>query len=125
MSYDISFMSYDVSFKVKVENADLWIRVGNCYACITSNLSQMIEKSTGLPWIYEADNGLCTDVMPAIYKGLHELETNPDKYKQYESPDGWGTLSTCIKFFEIIIFAWEDFAESDGNIANYAHFWIY
>lgn len=117
-------MSYDISFKVRVENTDLWVEVGDCDANITWNLRQMIEKSTGLPWNNEADNGLCTDVIPAIYKGLHELESNPDKYKQYESPNGWGKLQDCIRFFVHITIAWETFSYDNFDISNYAHFWI-
>lgn len=117
-------MSYDISFKVKVEDSNLWVPVGDCDANITWNLREMIVQSTGLSWNNTEDNGLCIDVMPAIYKGLHELRVNPKKYKQYESPNGWGTLQGCIHFFVRIIDAWEDFVNYNEDIANYAHFWI-
>ena len=42
-------MSYDISFKVKVEGLeDTYVRVGECDANITWNVRGMIGKSTGL-----------------------------------------------------------------------------
>lgn len=117
-------MSYDVSFKVKVDGLDRWVQVGNCEANITWNVREMIEVSTGLPWLNEADNGLCKDVIPAIAKGLSELTCNGKAYKQYESPNGWGTVAGCIHFFTAIIDAWHDLIRYDEEIAMNAHFWI-
>ena len=55
-------MSYDISFRVKVEGTDQWIDVGDCTANITWNVRKIIELTTGLPWINEENNGLCKDV---------------------------------------------------------------
>ena len=41
-------MSYDISFKVKVEGVDAYVPVGACDANITWNARKIIEKSTGL-----------------------------------------------------------------------------
>lgn len=55
-------MSYDISFKVKVEGLeDTYIRVGSCDANITWNVREMIVKSTGLEWKNEQNNGLCCE----------------------------------------------------------------
>lgn len=43
-------MSYDISFRVKVEGLDKWVDVGDCDANITWNVRKIIELSTGLPW---------------------------------------------------------------------------
>ena len=59
-------MSYDISFRVRVEDSDNWVDVGSCEANTTWNLREMIVKSTGLEWNNEADNGLCKDVIPPI-----------------------------------------------------------
>lgn len=84
-------MSYDISYRVQCkDDPKLWADVGNCEANTTWNLREMIQKSTGLEWKNEEDNGLVKDVIPFIIHGLEELERFPDKYKQYESPNGWG-----------------------------------
>lgn len=83
-------MSYDISFKVKVEGIDEYVEVGDVDANITWNVGEMIRKSTGLEWKNEANNGLCRDVMVSIAKGYAELTAFPEKYKQYEAANGWG-----------------------------------
>lgn len=117
-------MSYDISFRVKVEGVDRWIDVGNCTANITWNVRKIIELSTGLPWENEANNGLVKDVIPSIEKGLRELINNPEKYKPYESPNGWGTVRGTIYFFESIIESWEDFIHWNEDLVDVATFWI-
>lgn len=118
-------MGYDISFKVKVEGIDKYVTVGDCDAHITYNVHKMIEKSTGLEWINCANNGLCKDVIHHIEKGLDELCWHPEKYKQYEAPNGWGTVEGTKRFFEIILDAWHNLQVWEGQeIANVATFWI-
>lgn len=117
-------MSYDVSFRVKIEGADKYINTGYCDANITWNLRKMIEVSTGLPWVNEANNGLVKDVMPSIVKGYSELLTKSHEYKQYESPNGWGTVEGLKRFFHKIITDWESLLNDDEELAELVCFWI-
>lgn len=119
-------MSYDISFRVKVEGVDKWIPVGYCEANTTWNVREMIVKSTGLEWKNEDDNGLVKDIIPSIYKGMYELTNFPNKYKEYEAENGWGTIESTIKFFRTIIDDWEAF-KSDyetEDLVDVVHFWI-
>lgn len=117
-------MSYDITFKVKCEAADLWVPVGDCEANITWNVGQIIRKSTGLEWKNEENNGLCSEVIPKIYDGLKELTLNPDKYMPYEAPNGWGTVRGTIRFFKMIIEAYEKLSQWEPELARIACFWI-
>ena len=116
-------MSYDISFKVKVEGADRYVGIGGC-ANITWNVRKIIEKSTGLPWINCANNGLCKDIIPAIKSGLRELQYCGYKYLEYESPNGWGTVEGTIKFFKKILEDWDELIRDDEELAELAYFWI-
>lgn len=117
-------MSYDITFKVKVEGCDRWVPVGDCTANITWNVREIITRSTGLSWGNEENNGLCKDVIPFIEKGLHELRVNGVKYIKYESPNGWGTVGGTIRFFETIIKEWSYFEYTEPELAQVATFWI-
>lgn len=118
-------MSYSISFKVKIEGIDKYIEVGECDANTTWNVREMIVKSTGLEWINEANNGLCKDIIPHIEQGYKELVNHPEKYKQYEAKNGWGTVSGTRMFFERILDAWNELVRwGDPEIANAATFWI-
>ena len=120
-------MSYDISFKVKVEGLDnTFVRVGNCDANITWNVGTMIREATGLSWKNEENNGLCKEVIPYIIHGLAELTQFTEKYRQYEAPNGWGTVEGCRHFFMTIITAWHDFCDdsSTSTLADVTYFWI-
>ena len=118
-------MSYDISFKVKVEGIDRYVEIGECYANTTWNVREMIVKSTGLKWINCANNGFCKDVIPCIEKGYCELTKHPEKYKKYEAKNGWGTVESTIHFFKNIIEAWEQFIKwEDKTLVDVTTFWI-
>lgn len=118
-------MSYDISFRVRVEGKpDVYIPVGECVANITYNLGDMIRAATGLEWNNEASNGLCVDVMPRIKRGAIELIERPDLYKQYESPNGWGTVGGCCRFFSAVLDDWQKFCEQYPELADVVYFYI-
>ena len=118
-------MSYDITFKVKVEGLDYWLPVGDCEANTTWNVREMIVKSTGLEWNNCCNNGFCKDIIPKIEKGLHELTEQPEKYKKYEAPNGWGTVESTKRFFNQILEDWEHLREEYGDdIANVTTFWV-
>lgn len=117
-------MSYDISFRVKVEGIDAYVEVGECDANITWNVHKIIELSTGLPWANEENNGLCVDVIPRIIYGHKELRMNPDKYKKYEASNGWGTVEGTVYFFERILDAWRDFCRDYEELVPVVTFWI-
>ena len=118
-------MSYDITFKVKVDGIDRYVPVGDCEANITWNVRKIIKLSTGLPWLNEENNGFCKDVIPKIADGLAELHKNPGKYKPYEAENGWGTVEDTKRFFNQILEDWEYLREEYGDeIANVTTFWI-
>lgn len=118
-------MSYDISFKVKVEGINEYVEVGDVGANITWNVGEMIRKSTGLEWKNEANNGLCKDVMEKIAKGYAELTVFPEKYKQYESPNGWGTVKDTASFFNRILETWQGFCQwNSKGLQDVVTFWI-
>ena len=117
-------MSYDILFKAKIEGVDRWVPVGCCSANITSNVRKIIELSTGLPWLNEKNNGLCSDIIPSIERGYLELVKNGEEYKQYEAENGWGTVEGTKQFFRTILDEWHDLQSEDPVMASVATFWI-
>lgn len=117
-------MSYNVEFKVKVEGAPGYVPVGYGIANVTWNAREIIVRSTGLPWVNEANNGLCSEIMPKIQTGLKELRLHPEKYKPYESPNGWGSVAGTKRFFQALIDEWNFLVAANPELAAVATFWI-
>ena len=117
-------MSYKIAFKAKALGDGRWFDAYDCSANVTWNVREIIELSTGLPWINEANNGLCKDVIPHIERGLQELEAHGDEYKKYESPNGWGTVEGTKNFFRWVLGEWNDFAAKSPALADVSSFWI-
>jgi len=95
-------MSYDISLKVKVEGVDKYVECaegGNT----TWNVRTLIEKSSGWSIQNCDNNGTAEALGKLIEKGICELENNPEQYKQYEAPNGWGTVESTLHFYKYLL----------------------
>ena len=71
---------------------------------ITSNLSIMASKAGFRDQLWDLkDVTTCGDLLPYIEKGLKELEDNPETYKEYSTPSGWGTYEQFIDWLKILV----------------------
>ncbi len=101
-------MSYDVSFRVKVEGADDSVRIidgnddyGYNYGYnYTYNLTQaMREASPNKDFdLYDMNGKTGAEVMEAIEPIITEFCFNAKAYKQYEPKNGWGDIEGCRQF---------------------------
>ena len=117
-------MSYDITFKAKLDGLDEYVIVGDCDANITCNVREIITLSTGLPWMNYGNNGKCVDVIPHIDRGRYELVNYTEKYIKYEPSNGWGCVANVIVFFDCILDAWRRLRREYPEIAKVATFWI-
>ncbi len=117
-------MSYDVSFRVKVEGIDEYVDVGSCDANITWNVRQLIKESSGWDILNEDYNGLVKDLIPKLQAGLNNLLLNPQKYIEFESPNGWGTVSGVINFYKNIINSWIEFVGDYPKLVDVAVIYV-
>lgn len=118
-------MSYDISFRVKVEGIDVYVDVGSCDANITWNVKELIKQSSGWEIFNEQSNGLIKDITVLVDNGLQRLISNPNKYKQYEAPNGWGTVEGVIRFYSDILEAWKQFKLDYPELVDVAVLWAY
>lgn len=70
---------------------------------ITHNLGEM-AKHCGLydiVWRPE-ENGIfyASDIISKLKKGIDLLKSNPDEFKKYNSPNGWGKYEDFLSFLE-------------------------
>lgn len=101
-------MSYDISFKAKLQGVDQWVYVGPKWINHTSNTAAMIKEVCGsYPSMW---NGMkCSELLPALTTGCKELRAYSQKYRQFEPENGWGTVETTLEFLDAIRKACEEY----------------
>lgn len=67
-------MSYDVSFKAKLEGADQWVYVGDDWINHTSNTAAMIKEVCG-SYPSEWNGKRCADMYPVLMQGASDADT--------------------------------------------------
>lgn len=101
-------MSYDVSLSLKVEDVPELVNLKDTWLNITFNVSEMIEAACNLN-INSWNGNRASDVLPNLREGYSELVYHADKYKQYESPNGWGTVPDTANFLKSMITNCEEY----------------
>ncbi len=92
-------MSYDVSIRLPVKGLeDRYVEVADL-GNITWNVHELIKRSSGWEIKNEDNNGAVLPWLKMIEHGISELENRPSKYRKYESPNGWGTVSGTLNFY--------------------------
>ena len=130
MSLDLTFFKEDVDFRdireriSNLENARRTIndeidRLEDDYSDaklawlnITHNLNKMAE-AVGLYEILwppgSADTVTATRMIPILEKGIKELESDPEKYRAFDAPNGWGKYEDFIGFCKDLLYQCEKY----------------
>ena len=123
------WVSYDEGKTYEVDNEGIYS------ANITHNLGEMADKAG----IYEAlwrpyrlredyavaegdhdaeyefeDNVtiVASEIIPILEKGLADLKSRPDYFKEFDSPNGWGLYIHFVPFVEKYLEACREYPES-------------
>lgn len=70
---------------------------------ITHNLGQMASAAGIYEYLWRPDEiGVTTasQLIEPLAKGLHRLRTDPEHYKTFDSPNGWGVYENLVKFVD-------------------------
>ena len=97
-------------------------------ANITHNLGRMAAKA-GIyyalwrpeelfDWSGDRGHIKAKELIPYLKKGLKYLKSAPEKYKKYDSPNGWGLYEHFAPFVEKYLTACEKHKESIVNISR-------
>lgn len=118
-------MSYDVSIKLPIRGAtDKWIEVADL-GNITWNVRELILQSSGWAIKNEASNGDVLSWLKLISKGIQELQNAPEKYRQYESPNGWGTVNGTLNFYRNCYDNAMEWLRYNEELLPYAVIWVW
>ena len=120
-------MSYDIRFGVKVEGMDGYIATIDEpeYSSPTYNLREMFVAC--MDWDYEQGEWYnCADVFQKIRHGQEELTLYPQKYKKYNAPNGWGTVSSAKECLDSLVAKIGEIVSGDWswNEIPLEHLWM-
>lgn len=93
-------MSYDLRVGVKVEGYDKIVEIATPeISSPTYNLGTMFRKA--MDWDFEQGKWYkCTEVLPHIERGMHELLFRSKLYEQYKNPNGYAGTQTAFESLE-------------------------
>lgn len=112
-----------VSFKVQLGNKEL-MPVESLRFYADEKKLKVIRELTGLPWNVGEDNGLCSDVIPAIEKAWDKLTHDRSVYAPLSLEYGWGFVAGMVARLRPILDRWEDMKRYQPELAVIAKFWI-
>lgn len=81
---------------------------------ITHNLTQMAQACKLYKPLWRPEElGIkyAKDLIPYLSDGLAELVSKPNSYKQFNSPNGWGTYQGLVRFTTAIYIACLDYPD--------------
>lgn len=117
-------ISYDVSIRLPVKGLeDKWVEVADL-GNITWNVRELIKQSSGWEIKNEDSNGSVLSWMGLIEDGILELESRPEEYEKYESPNGWGTIRGTLNFYHRCLDNASDWISWNEDLLPVAVIWV-
>lgn len=114
MSYDIALYRKGMINKERV-----------CYdydGNITWNVRKMLEVAFGENHLKKWNDLSCDKFFRDLEKGYIDMIKNPEKYRKYNSPNGWGTYETTLRIIQNLYETIKKYAEIDGLENIYLEF---
>lgn len=106
-------MSYDIAlYRKGLKNKEraYYDYDGN----ITYNVCEMLEVAFGEEHLKKWNDLSCDKFFKDLEKGYIDMIKNPEKYRKYNSPNGWGTYETTLSKIKELYESIQRYAEVDG-----------
>lgn len=107
-------MSLDVTLK-KVMPTEVY----------SSNITHNLNKMAAAAGIYEVlwrpeelDLKYASELIPLIEEGLNKLKADPDYYKTFNSPNGWGKYEDFVPFVEEYLAACKENPDAEVSVSR-------
>ena len=81
---------------------------------ITYNVYEMLEVAFGENHLKKWNDLSCDKFFRDLEKGYIDMIKNPEKYKKYNSPNGWGTYETTLSTIKELYERIQEYANIDG-----------
>ena len=80
----------------------------------THNTTPMWKEAGIYDALYNSAEKTAEEVLPALEKGLKDMQDNPEKYEAMDPENGWGKYEDAMPFLEKLVKAFKEYP--DGKI---------
>lgn len=63
---------------------------------ITHNLNIMWKEAGVYEVLYESNGKTAEEILPTLKLGLQQLLAEPERFKKYDPPNGWGSYKVAL-----------------------------
>lgn len=88
------------------------------HANITHNLNNMADEAGIYEHLWQPDEIEITkakELIEPLRQGLHNLKSEPERYKKFNPENGWGSYEGLVKFVENYLNACYEYPEAEIN----------
>ncbi len=78
---------------------------------ITHNLGKMWSAAGVYNALYNSAGQTAKSVLPALWDGLSLMMSDPERFKVYDAPNGWGTYEFAIPWLGQLIAEFEQYPD--------------
>jgi hypothetical protein len=93
---------------------DFYLEVPGCPHCganggsvyqsnITHNLNSMFEEAGVYDILWRGDGLRAGDVLPRLDHALTLMKAEPEHFRKFDAPNGWGTYAHAVPWLEDIV----------------------
>jgi hypothetical protein len=89
-------------------------------ANITHNLADMAREVGIYEALWRPDEKGYTkaeQIIPILKKGLERLESDPQRFSKFNSPNGWGMYEHFVPFVKSVLEACEEYPDADIRVS--------
>jgi hypothetical protein len=79
---------------------------------ITHNLTAMFNAAGVYQILWRGDGLMAGEQVEKLEKALKEMKENPEKFKRYDSPNGWGLYVHAVPWLAEVVQACKDYPEA-------------
>jgi hypothetical protein len=91
------------------------------WANITHNLYKMAEAAGIYEHLWRPDEIKITkakELIEPLRQGLHNLKSEPERYKKFNPENGWGSYDGLVKFVENYLNACYEYPDADVEVSR-------
>ena len=88
---------------------------------ITHNLNTMAQEAGIYEALWRPDEHGYTkaeQIIPILKEGLEQLEREPEHFKKFDSPNGWGMYIHFVPFVKAVLEACEEYPDADIEVSR-------